>query len=446
MSANMDWTNAYINGMDKAKYEAMAGAMAEKMMAEVSEGKLPCLNLPFWNDLKAGLVDLKPKLAKFKHMLVLGIGGSALGARAMQKAFAPGQDQPGHDGPWLWISDNVDSHAVDAYFSKLPPQETVVVVISKSGGTIETISQYFLAKKWLEKSLPETWKEHLILVTDKENGFLRQEVNELKTMSMEVPDNLGGRYSALSAVGMIPAMFMGIDYEAVGQGSLDINAPLASPELDAEIILAHPSFQMAVWNMALMEKGYDQLIFFCYIPKFAMFGAWFSQLWAESLGKQGKGSMPIASVGVTDQHSVNQMYLAGPKNKGCLFLTAQDLPKGPTLGGDLPEAFSYIRNKPFGELIHAEGLGTRMAMVMSDIPLLNLDLADDSEYMAGRLMGFLKSTTLLTGWMLDINPVDQPAVELGKRLAKARLGASGLDKETKDLEAFLKTERTFQKF
>ena len=189
-----------------------------------------------------------------------------------------------------------------------------------------------------------------------------------------------------------------------------------------------------------MEHAYDELIFFSYIPLWNYFGAWFSQLWAESLGKEGRGSMPVPAVGVTDQHSVNQMFLDGPRNKGCLFLTCDALDKGPAFGRDVPAKWNWLSDKRFGDLLSAEALGTRMALARSKVPLVHVAMGGADEEAAGRLMGLCMTATILTGWLLDINPIDQPAVELGKRLANSRLGAPGLEREHQDLADFLAEE------
>lgn len=442
----LDYTNAYPKSADRTPFANMAEGLAHRLKSEVDDGQLPFLTMPYMGELLGDLDVLMPELERFEHMLVLGIGGSALGARALQKAFAPGQDQPGHKGPWLWIADNVDAYALAAWFAKLPADKTLVVTISKSGGTIETISQYFLAKQWLMKELPATWNEHLFFITDKDKGFLRDQVCEMGARSLPVPDNLGGRYSALSAVGLLPAAFMGMDYKSLAHGAQDMAGELGKANITTETLTAHPAFELACWNTALMQAGYSELLFFSYIPQWATYGDWFAQLWAESLGKEGKGSQPIPAVGVTDQHSVNQMFLDGPRNKACLFLTCSGLPDGQPFPDGLPDKFDYLNGKRFGELIHAEALGTHMALVQTNVPLVNMHFQSDGIYSAGRMMLLLELTTILTGWMLGINPVDQPAVELGKRLAKARLGATGLDKEKAELADFLEGERCTTSF
>ena len=447
MTADMlDWTNASFAKLEMKDHEARAGELAGRMREMVADGELPFLSMPFMDELETQLDALGVVLERFDHMLLLGIGGSALGARALQKAFFPEQDMPGHNGPWLWIADNVDPAALNRYMEKLPPEKTVVVTISKSGGTIETAGQYLLVKEWMRAELGDEWKEHMIFVTDEKIGFLRKEAAAESIRALAVPDNLGGRYSVLSAVGLIPALFAGINWRELVRGARDMAEAFVSTELDGEALSMHPAFHLAVWNAALEDAGFDQLIFFSYIPAWASFGDWFAQLWAESLGKEGKGTQPIPSVGVTDQHSVNQMFLDGPRNKACLFLTCPSLPEGPRFPEDADETFDYVRGKAFGELIQAEGLGTLMALSKNDVPLVEVRMAEAQPYNAGKMIVLFGAATILTGWLMDINPLDQPAVELGKRLAKARLGADGLAEEKADLRTFLTGDRDEREF
>lgn len=441
----LDWTYAFthrLRGTEAAasSYFARVEELGARLRSQTADGLLPYLDMSFRRELEESMPPIAEKIRPCRHMLLLGIGGSALGARALQKAFFPAQDRPGHDGPWLWIADNIDADSMNAWMSALPPKDTVVVVISKSGGTIETMAQYFLVRRWLKKALGDAWREHVVIITDSKKGELRAEAGAEGIASLPVPDNLGGRYSVLSAVGMLPAAYLGMDWQALLRGAAHMAAPLLESGAIGPALARHPAWHMAIWGRELMEHGYDELIFFSYIPLWNYFGAWFSQLWAESLGKDGKGSMPVPAVGVTDQHSVNQMFLDGPRNKGCLFLTCQGLDSGPSFGDDVPEKWNWLKGKRFGDLLQAEALGTRMALTENQVPLLHVSLGASDEEAAGKLMGLCMSATILTGWLMDINPIDQPAVELGKRLANARLGAPGLEREHKDLAAFMSLE------
>lgn len=446
MADILDWTNADLDRLDMATYENKADDMAARLREETGAGRLPFLTMPYAAELKKRLAGLKGFLDGFEHMLLLGIGGSALGARALQKAFYPDQDRPGHKGRSLWIADNVDAYALDAYMTRLPPEKTVVVTVSKSGGTIETVGQYFIAKEWMKERLGDAWAGHMLLVTDEKKGFLRGEADAYGIQALPVPDNLGGRYSVLSAVGLVPALFLGMDVDALLAGAREVADVLADPALSGETLAKTQAFRLAAWGAALMDKGFTEMIFFAYIPLWASFGDWFAQLWAESLGKEGKGSQPVPAVGVTDQHSVNQMFMDGARNKACLFLTCPSLPDGPDFPADLPDQFAYVRGKAFGELIQAEGLGTRMALSKNGVPLVEIRVGEDGPRQAGKLIGLLGAATILTGWLMGINPLDQPAVELGKRLAKARMNADGLEEEKADLEAFLTAQRDLREF
>ncbi len=441
-SHSLNWSHAYTGRLSKAmlaKYESTA-AFSQRLEKELH--KLPFLTLSYREQLEEDMARMVPHCLQYEHMLLLGIGGSALGARALQKAFAPGQDGPVHEGRSLWIADNVCATTFEHWLERLPAEKTVVVAISKSGGTIETISQYFLTCAWLKEHLGDAWTDHMVLITDAEMGFLRQEVKTHGMHSMEVPNFLGGRYSALSAVGLLPAAFMGIDWKAL----LDGAAMVAKPLLDnPHAISDHAAYSLATWCMGLDTTNYNELIFFSYIPTWATFGPWFVQLWAESLGKEGKGSMPIAATGVTDQHSAQQMFLDGPRNKACIFLSSENLPLGRTFGKDLPAQWKWLEGQHFGELLQAEGLGTRMALTKHNLPLVQINMHETDAAAAGSLMMLLEITTLFTGWLMDINPLDQPAVEMGKRYANARLGAPNHEEEKAALDAFVngKEERQY---
>ncbi len=445
----LEWSRAFADRVARSHVQSLATRapeLSERLRRELDLGLLPFLRMGYVDKIRRDMPALAARARRFRHMLVLGIGGSALGARAMQRAFAPDQDLPGrggHDGKTLWIADNVCPVTLGQWFARLKPQDTMVVAISKSGGTIETLSQYFLARDWLRRALGDAWTEHMLLVTDEQKGFLREEAGTWGLGSLEVPDNLGGRYSGLSAVGLLPAAFLGIDWEALLAGADSVAKSLRE---DPSSLRDHPSFALACWARALEEYGYNDLIFFCYEPLFATYGPWFAQLWAESLGKEGLGTMPVPATGVTDQHSVNQMFLDGQRNKACLFVTAGGREPGPLFPADLPEPWAFLAGRPFGVLLDAEAMGTRMALTRHKVPLVHIHLDDARERSGGALMMLLEAATVFTGWLMGINPLDQPAVELGKRLANARLGKPGYPEEEAELRAYLDVPEERQSF
>ncbi|MGL4208179.1 MAG: glucose-6-phosphate isomerase, partial [Candidatus Adiutrix sp.] len=326
----LDLTHAFkhrLLGVDILKSPAMQRAeeMSKRLCEGLALGNLPFLNLAFKEQLEEALPRVMQGFKDKKQMLLLGIGGSALGARVLQKAFARGQDCPSHHGKSLWIADNIDVELFDVWLKNLPAKETIVAVVSKSGTTIETMAQFFLVQKWLQENLPTTWQEHLIFITDENKGSLRDFACKEGIKTLPVPDNLGGRYSIFSAVGMLPAAFLNIDYKALLEGACSFGEQTLN---NIENFQHNPAMQLAVWNYELLSRGYSELIFFSYIPAWQPLGNWFAQLWAESLGKDGRGSAPFPAAGVTDQHSINQMFLVGQRNKACIFLSSANLAAG----------------------------------------------------------------------------------------------------------------------
>lgn len=190
MSHLLEWSGAYVHRLPKdaaAACVARHEELGRRLAQETAAGELPFLSMPYRAKLEVEMAPLIPRIKAYKHMLVLGIGGSALGARAMQRAFAPGQDGPGHTGPWLWIADNVSAEIFEAWLGKLTPAETVVVCISKSGGTIETIAQYFLVRDWLKAALGGRWQDQMIVVTDESKGYLREEAQRYGLTAWKCP-------------------------------------------------------------------------------------------------------------------------------------------------------------------------------------------------------------------------------------------------------------------
>lgn len=436
MSGRLIWTGAVNGALRKMPEDSqdLVASGTRRLREELEKGALPMISLDFLDEMSSSIERLSHRLRRYKHLLLLGIGGSALGPRALQKAFAPGQDGPGHDGPCLWVMDNINTERLEAWLSRLPAEDALVLCISKSGGTIETMAQFFLVRDRLMRELGPSHASRIITISDPKPNLLRREAEENDYLALPVPEALGGRYSVISLVGMLPAAFLGIDWREFLKGVQSVTEPLATAP---ETLAAHPAWRMSRWAKALMDAGCGQLVFFNYVPAWSAFGDWFAQLWAESLGKEGKGSMPVSATGVTDQHSLLQMFLDGPKDKGCLFVTCPKLPRGPAFHAPLPAEFAFLEHQRLGDLLRAEALGTAMALEASGMPLLRFEAERADERGAGELMALCMLMTLFTGWRMDVNPLDQPAVELGKRLAKARLGADGLEKEKEALNRFL---------
>ncbi|MDD6087919.1 MAG: glucose-6-phosphate isomerase [Desulfovibrionaceae bacterium] len=428
------WSGRTVEREAQSRSSLFSGKCEERLRNELEQGTLPFLSLPHRGDLIRELDALSAGWMRFRHMLIVGIGGSSLGGKALIRAFFREQDFPCYAGKQIWFLDNVDTERLEVFMQKLDPAETIVVPISKSGGTIETLAQYFMLRRWLCNSLPDSWRDHLLFVTDARKGYLREEAEREGIASLPVPDGLGGRYSVLSAVGMVPVAFAGLPWKDFLDGAASV---FSDPVRNPSQLTRHPSWMLAQWCRELYEKAYSQLIFFCYIPAWSDLGDWFAQLWAESLGKNGRGTMPIPAVGVTDQHSLQQMFLDGPADKGCLFLRSSGQTLGSVFPETIPDRWRWLREKHFGELLQAEALGSAAALADKGLPLTLFDVDRPSLRTMGEVMGVCMLATVLTGWMLEINPLDQPAVELGKRLAYTRLGASEYPEEAKILDRFL---------
>lgn len=392
------------------------------------EEKLPFVTLDFIPELFNELDGLASFFAEFDNLLLLGIGGSALGPHALQKTFSP-QDKfilRQQNKKQLWVVDNVDSAHLEECLEHLPLEKTLVLAVSKSGSTLETVAQYFICKQQYQKLFPKTWQNHFFVVTDETKGFLREETQKYGFKSLPVPSRLGGRFSIFCAVGLVPAAFLGIDYRQFIQGALDAkeeffgqcaafakNPQNPLPEL----------FELANFAYAAMTADFSELIFFNYIPKWSSLNCWFRQLWAESLGKQGKGSTPVVALGTVDQHSILQLFLDSKPNKAGIFLESYSQSKNSlcTVSDTLPEEWQWLAGKNITDILYAETAATKQSMINRHIPLCVMNFEQTDEKAFGKIMWNLCMTTILTAHFLGINPYDQPAVEESKILAKKTL-------------------------
>ena len=401
-----------------------------EFIEKLQEEKLPFVTLDFIPQLLAELENLTEYFARFDHLLLLGIGGSALGPHALQQAFSP-QDKyvltpDAQMKKHLWVIDNVNAGHLADCLKNLPLEKTLVLTVSKSGSTLETISQYFICKQYFQKMLPAKWQNNFFIITDEEKGFLRRETTDNNYKSLPVPALLGGRFSIFCAVGLVPALFLGIDYKRFIHGAMAAQnqffAECASYQENCQNPLPR-LFELANFAYSTMANGYSELIFFNYIPKWSSLNNWFRQLWSESLGKNGQGSTPVTALGTVDQHSILQLFLDSKPNKAVLFLTASAMEKNAlcTISKNLPEEWKWLAEKNISEILDAEANGTKQSMINHHIPLCSMVFPKTDEQAFGKIMWELCMTTILTAHFLGINPYDQPAVEESKKIAKATL-------------------------
>jgi glucose-6-phosphate isomerase len=373
------------------------------------------------------------------HVLVLGIGGSALGTKALLNALRrPAWNEWDDEGrdffPRLTVLENIDPTSVSAALQRIDPRRVLVNVISKSGGTAETMAQYLVVRAWLEDALGSAAHRHLVFTTDPARGALRELAQREHIATLDVPPEVGGRFSVLSPVGLLPAALVGIDIDG-----LLIGARQALERSESDDLLHNPAALYAALHWAAdTELGARIHVLMPYTDRLREFAEWYRQLWAESLGKRvdrsgrtvNVGPTPVAAVGATDQHSQVQLFMEGPFDKLITFMAVQDLGvdvKIPRLasGPELPADLSYLPGHTLGELLRAEYEATSTALAQMGKMSCTLHLPDLTASTIGEAIMFFQLATGYAGVWYGIDPFDQPGVELGKRLTYAAMGRPG---------------------
>lgn len=403
-------------------------------------------NMLGWVDLPNPSLEQKDEIAEikkhakwvrenFKHFVVLGIGGSALGTRAVWQAL-------GTDIMDCHVLDNIDPDSLVPFMRKLDIQKTYFCAISKSGGTSETVAQMLYAIELL-KGVKKDWQQNFAVITEKNSKMNEFSVKHgLKTFY--VPQNVGGRFSVLCPVGLFPLAVAGNDIDGILQGAAEFLGQSKKAK-------NNPAFSFALANHFLMKNGKSQLVLFPYSDRLALFADFAIQIWAESLGKEvnlsGKkvnvGQTPLKAVGVTDQHSIVQLFMEGPNDKVYLFFSSEKaLADVPVSNTEVP-SLSFLHGTTFYDLLQAEKNATMFALVKKGRPVFELALPEISPVTIGQLILFFELATAFAGEFLYINAFDQPGVELGKIYTKALLGAAGSEKQKKEIEAFMEKQKQF---
>jgi glucose-6-phosphate isomerase len=375
----------------------------------------------------------------YDHVLVLGIGGSALGTKALLNALRlPAWNEWDDEGreffPKLTVLENVDPTTVAAALRRIDPRRVLVNVISKSGGTAETIAQYLVVRAWLESALGDAAHRHIVFTTDPERGALRELARQESVATLDVPPVVGGRFSALSPVGLFPAALVGVDVAALLAG-----ARRAVSRAEHEDLLQNPAALYAALHWAAdTELGAKIHVLMPYTDRLRDFAEWYRQLWAESLGKRtdrtGRtvhtGPTPVAAVGATDQHSQVQLFMEGPYDKVLTFIAidapSEDVPI-PGTSQSLPPDLAYLPGHTLGGLLRAEREATTAALAQMGRMSCTLTLPRLTAETMGELIMFFQLATGYAGAWYGIDPFDQPGVELGKRLTYAAMGRPGYE-------------------
>lgn len=373
----------------------------------------------------------------FDHILVLGIGGSALGMKALLSALRrPAWNELDDEGrdffPRLTVLDNVDPTSVAEVLRRIDPRRVLVNVISKSGGTAETMAQYLVVRAWLEAALgPAGAAGHLVFTTDPKKGALRELAQRDGIAALEVPPEVGGRFSVLSPVGLLPAALVGIDIEALLAG-----AGQAVARAESDDLLLNPAALYAAAHWAAdTSLGARVHVLMPYTDRLREFAEWYRQLWAESLGKavdrRGQpvhvGPTPVGAVGATDQHSQVQLFMEGPFDKVITFLALDQFAEDVTIpsAAGLPADLGYLGGHTLGKLLRAEYQATSAALSSMGRMNCSIHLPELSPQSVGELFMFFQLATGYAGAWYGVDPLDQPGVELGKKLTYAAMGRPG---------------------
>jgi glucose-6-phosphate isomerase len=381
---------------------------------------MPLLALPARRDDLDPARRVAQRLAReAADVVVLGTGGSSLGGQTLYALCDQGFGPKG-GGARVRFHDNVDPATFEALLAALDPARTAVVAISKSGTTAETLAQLLVLLAWARQGAGGAAGGRFVAITEAKPSPLRRLAEAHSMTVLDHDPGIGGRYSVLSNVGLLPAMIGGLDAQRVRLG--------ASEVLKATLAARDPSESAPAVGAALSValhryKGAGTTVLMPYADRLERFGLWFRQLWAESLGKNGAGTTPVRAVGTVDQHSQLQLYLDGPRDKMYTLVLTGCAGEGPEIDGSLgadPD-LAYLAGKKLGALMDAEGRATAETLARHGRPVRVIRIDRLEERTLGALLMHFMLETIVAARLLGVDPFDQPAVEEGKEIARAAL-------------------------
>ncbi len=446
-------------GVQPAQVDAMAAAAAAAAKAvELHRGTgwLGWTELPYNQDeIVRDIEETAAAVRKdFEAFVVLGIGGSALGPIAVQQALnhlhyneLPDGKRP---GPRFYVEDNIDPERMAALFDVIDVKKTCFNIITKSGATAETMSQYLILSDALKKAVGEGWNKHIIATTDHEKGNLIRLAKEENFKLFYIPSSVGGRFSELSPVGLLPAAVCGVDIRAMLKGAAAMDA-----RCKTENVWQNPALLEAVLQyICMQEKHVNIQVVMPYADSLKYMADWFCQLWAESLGKNvtrgGKpchvGQTPTKALGVTDQHSQLQLYTEGPFDKVVTLMKVEAFRETTEIPHGCP-AFSdvaFLGGKTLNQLIEAERQGTEYALYKAGRMSQTIVMPAVNAYTIGQLIFFFEMATAYAGELLNIDAFNQPGVEESKIASYAVLGNTNEKYAKKREEMKLRAEQKAQ--
>ncbi len=374
---------------------------------------------------------------RFDNILVLGIGGSALGGMAVTEALLKPYwnfltPEQRNNFPRIFFLDNIDPDSIVGLLEFLDLRKTLVNVITKSGDTAETMSQFMIIKDRLQQELGDDYRKNIVATTDKHTGVLKQIADQEGYKTFIIPNDVGGRFSVFSAVGLLPFALVGIDIDEIINGVKDMDLALKNTDINENI-----AAQSALIHYLLdTQKGKKMSVMMPYSSRLKYVSDWFVQLWAESLGKEKDlngnvvniGPTPIKALGATDQHSQIQLYNEGPNDKIINFIRVDEFDN--TL--EIPQIFEYtgigyLGGKTINDLLNAEADSTKVTLTDYNKPNLTITIPKINGYYLAQLLYLFEVQTAIAGALYNINAFDQPGVEQAKNYTYALMGRIGYE-------------------
>jgi glucose-6-phosphate isomerase len=413
-------------GLARADFDKLLAATRpaiDDLRNRHADGSLPLLRLPAARDDLAVLKDVADRYRRdFDDVFVLGTGGSSLGGKSLCELAGP---VPDSSLPRLHFFENVDPHTFDALVASIAPAKTGIIAISKSGGTAETLTQLYCCLNWLAAGVGKgALARHVTAIVEPGESVLRKLAGAHGFRTLDHDPKVGGRYSVLSLVGLLPALIMGLDAAAVRDGAAAVMKDVLEQDDMAKIA---PAVGAALSVGLADHSNASMSVIFPYIDRLASFGLWYRQLWAESIGKDGKGTTPLRAMGTVDQHSQLQLYLDGPLDKMYTVVMGDPAGKGPVIDTALFDdpALSYLRGRHLGDLLDACQRATAETLVAKGRPVRVMRIDPVDERAMGGLMMHFMLETIIAAHLMGVDPFDQPAVEEGKVLARRYMEERG---------------------
>ena len=432
-------------GVDRDEVDALATRATEithALQGKRAAGELPFYDLPTQKEALLATKALAAEVrAECDTLVVLGIGGSALGTKTLLGALESTRR--------VVVADNIDPWTFGALLDGLDLTRTTFNVISKSGETADTMAQFLIVRDLLLRQLGAVdYIKHVVITTDADAGALRQIVHDEGFRALEVPAGVGGRFSVLTAVGLFPAAVAGLRIDDLLAGA----AWMDSRCHDAKLWQNPAHLLGTLLYLADTRHRQNVVVMMPYSDRLRDFGAWFGQLWAESLGKAETidaapahvGQTPLAAIGATDQHSLLQLFVEGPVDKVIIMLRVEDhgreLPI-PAAYADL-DSLGYLGGAGLGQLLNREQHATELALVQQQRPVITLTLTQLNPFTLGQLFYLFEVAVVFGGALYRVNPLDQPGVQRSNRLTYGQMGRSGFENERAAVEAWVARKRS----